>query len=112
MLCVGLAGMAVGLGAMMPNFHEQSPSKIAAGFGGTLNLVLGALYILLIVGMTALPCHFFLLSSHMDNPPSILRPSFLILWLTLGISGSLLLTCLATVLPLRSGLRAFRQLEV
>ncbi|MCA9232598.1 MAG: hypothetical protein KDA57_18255, partial [Planctomycetales bacterium] len=52
MLCIGLSGMAVGLGAMMPNFHEQSPSKIAAGFGGTLNLVLSALYILLIVGMT------------------------------------------------------------
>jgi len=112
MLCVGLAGMAVGLGAIMPNFHEQSPSKIAAGFGGTLNLVLSALYILLIVGMTALPCHFFLLSHHMDMPPMILRPNFLILWLIIGISGSLLLSCIATVVPLRSGLKAFRKLEV
>jgi len=112
MLCVGLAGMAVGLGAMMPNFHEQSPSKIAAGFGGTLNLVLSALYILLIVGMTALPCHFFLLSYHMDMPPLILRPNFLTLWLTIGICGSLLLSCIATVVPLRSGLKAFRKLEV
>ena len=112
MLCVGLAGMAVGLGAMMPNFQEQSPSKIAAGFGGTLNLVLGALYILLIVGMTALPCHFFLLSSQMDNPPTVLSPSFLILWLSLGIGGSLLLASIVTVVPLRNGLKAFRKLEV
>ncbi|MCA9231945.1 MAG: hypothetical protein KDA57_14950, partial [Planctomycetales bacterium] len=97
--------------AMMPNFHEQSPSKIAAGFGGTLNLVLSALYILLIVGMTALPCHFFLLSYSMDMPPHILRPGFLILWLTLGLSGSLLLASVVTVLPLRNGLKAFRKLE-
>ena len=59
LLCLGLAGMAVGFGAMMPNFREQSPSKIAAGFGGTLNLVLSALYIMAVVLMTALPCHFY-----------------------------------------------------
>ena len=40
LLCLGLASIAVGFGAMMPNFRETSPSKIAAGFGGTLNLVL------------------------------------------------------------------------
>ena len=46
LLCLGLSSIAVGLGAMMPNFRETSPSKIAAGFGGTLNLVLSALYIM------------------------------------------------------------------
>lgn len=112
MLCIGLSGMAVGLGAIMPDFREQSPSKIAAGFGGTLNLVLSALYILAIVGMTALPCHFFILSQSMDSPPKMLRPGFLILWLATGLSGSLMLACLVTVLPMRSGLRAFRDLEV
>jgi ABC-2 type transport system permease protein len=60
LLCVGLAAIAVGLGATMPNFREPSPSKIAAGFGGTLNLVLSALYIIGIVVLTALPCHFYL----------------------------------------------------
>ncbi len=40
LLCLGLSSIAVGLGAMMPNFRESSPSKISAGFGGTLNLVL------------------------------------------------------------------------
>ena len=62
LLCLGLASIAVGFGAMMPNFHETSPSKIAAGFGGTLNLVLSALYIMVVVVLTALPCHFYLLA--------------------------------------------------
>src|SRR5690606_26361470 len=46
LLCLGLASIAVGIGAMMPDFRESSPSKIAAGFGGTLTLVISALYII------------------------------------------------------------------
>ncbi len=112
MLCIGLSGMAVGLGAIMPNFQEQSPSKIAAGFGGTLNLVLSAIYILMIVSMTSLPCHFFLISETMALPPKMLQPGFLALWLILGLSGSLLVAALVTVLPLHIGLKAFRRLEI
>ena len=61
-LCLGLSGIAVGLGAAMPDLREQSPSKIAAGFGGTLNLVISAIYIVIVVLLTALPCHFYLAS--------------------------------------------------
>ena len=112
LLCIGLSGMAVGLGAMMPNFREQSPSKIAAGFGGTLNLVLSALYIMLIVLLTALPCHFYLLSYNTDLPPRLLQPGFLKLWLSLGIGGSLILATIVTAFPMHHGLKAFRELEV
>lgn len=112
LLCIGLSGMAVGLGALLPDFREQSPSKIAAGFGGTLNLVLSALYIMLVVLLTALPCHFFLLSRGTEIPPKLLQPYYLRIWLGLGIGGSLLLACLVTILPMRRGLKAFRQIEV
>lgn len=112
LLCMGLAGMAVGFGAMMPNFREQSPSKIAAGFGGTLNLVLSALYIMAVVLMTALPCHFFLLAGKAEMPPKLLQPQYLRFWLMLGILASMILAAIVTILPLRGGLRAFRRLEV
>jgi ABC-2 type transport system permease protein len=112
LLCTGLSGMAVGLGAIMPDFREQSPSKIAAGFGGTLNLVLSAIYILLVVLMTALPCHFYLLTSDADLQSQIGHPQNLKLWVGLGLVGVLVLAALVTVIPLRSGLKAFRNLEV
>jgi len=112
LLCLGLAGMAVGFGAMMPNFREQSPSKIAAGFGGTLNLVLSALYIMAVVLMTALPCHFFLLAGKAELPRKLLQPQYLRFWLMLGILASMVLAAIVTILPLRGGLRAFRRLEV
>jgi ABC-2 type transport system permease protein len=111
LLCLGLAGMAVGFGAMMPNFREQSPSKIAAGFGGTLNLVLSALYIMAVVLMTALPCHFYLLAGR-EMPPRLLQGEYLRLWMVLGLVGSLILAALVTALPLRGGFRHFQRLEV
>ena len=40
-----LAGLAMGLGAIFPNFREDNPTKIVSGFGGTLCLVLSFLYI-------------------------------------------------------------------
>ena len=114
-LCTGLSAMAVGFGARLPNLRESSPSRIAAGFGGTLNLVVSSLYITAIVTVTAVPCFFYLtavtgqLSSHwlfagrfgLGTPNSV----------ALGVILTLLLAAVATFFPLRMGLRAFRRLE-
>jgi ABC-2 type transport system permease protein len=112
LLCLGLASIAVGFGAMMPNFQETSPSKIAAGFGGTLNLVLSALYIMVVVVLTALPCHFYLLAG---KSPFIGSPlgntMYLKVWLIAGTVGAVIVGAAATIIPLRRGLRAFRMLE-
>lgn len=111
LLCLGLASIAVGFGAMMPNFRERSPSKIAAGFGGTLNLVLSALYIMVVVVLTALPCHFYLLAERGPWGQEFLRRDYLRLWLILGTGTAVVVGALATVVPLWRGLRAFRKLE-
>jgi ABC-2 type transport system permease protein len=111
LLCLGLASIAVGFGAMMPNFHERSPSKIAAGFGGTLNLVLSALYIMVVVVLTALPCHFYLLAGKGPWGTAFVNPQYLKLWLVLGTGAAIVVGAIATVVPLRRGLRAFRKLE-
>ncbi len=117
-LCIGLSALAVGLGARLPNLREPSPSKIAAGFGGTLNLVLSALYIMAVVLLTAVPCFFWTEATWLAQ--ANLSNSFLfggVIGLgtpgavVLGVSGMLALAALATVLPLRSGIRAFRRLE-
>jgi ABC-2 type transport system permease protein len=111
LLCLGLASIAVGFGAMMPNFQETSPSKIAAGFGGTLNLVLSALYIMVVVVLTALPCHFYLLAGKGPWSTTFVNPQQLRMWLIVGTSTAIAVGAVATVVPLWRGLRAFRQLE-
>ncbi len=112
-LCGGLSGIAVGMGASMPNFRESSPAKIAAGFGGTLSLVLSAMFIILIVITVGFTNHFNLLQQTLGQLPGNTAS-----WL-LGSSGgqvaSILIIVpgglLATFLPLLLGIRAFRQLE-
>ena len=114
-LCCGLSALAVGLGARMPNFREPSPSKIAAGFGGTLNLVLSSLYIILVVLVTAVPCVFWSQSQWFRGFPS---RNFSWFDSQLGLGGpgcvvagvvvTVLLGIFATLIPLRIGFRAFR----
>jgi ABC-2 type transport system permease protein len=115
LLCVGLAGISVGLGATLPNLREQSPSRIAAGFGGTLCLVVSTLYILLVVMFTALPTHFNLAAEiasdgHPLEDQSALL-SYLQMWMLAGTVGSVMLGIIATILPLAVGIRAFRRME-
>jgi ABC-2 type transport system permease protein len=107
LLCVGLSGIAVGLGAKMPDLREESPSKIAAGFGGTLCLVISASYIVLIVLCTALPSHFYLsaLQAHVDA-------YWVHAWLAAGTIAAVAIGLLATFVPMTIGLRAFRALEI
>ena len=112
-LCGGLSGIAVGMGASMPNFRESSPAKIAAGFGGTLSLVLSAMFIILIVITVGFTNHFNLLQQTIGqlsgNTASRLLGSYggQVASLLIIIAGGLL----TTFLPLVLGIRAFRQLE-
>ncbi len=55
MMSASLSGLAVGLGALYPNFKEENPSKIVSGFGGTLCLVISFIYVALAVALSALP---------------------------------------------------------
>ncbi|HEY2895267.1 MAG TPA: hypothetical protein VGJ16_13675, partial [Pirellulales bacterium] len=106
LLCMGLSGIAVGLGAKMPDLREESPSKIAAGFGGTLNLVISAFYIVVVVLLTALPSHFYLAAMQADLDPDLVRT-----WLIAGTAAACLTGALATLVPMQIGLRAFRAME-
>jgi ABC-2 type transport system permease protein len=106
-LCLGLSGIAVGLGAVMPDLRELSPSKIAAGFGGTLTLVFSAMYIIVVVLMTAVPCHFYLLAEQVDSD----RVQFMRFLLVGATIAALILGAVVTYLPMRSGLKAFRAME-
>jgi ABC-2 type transport system permease protein len=113
--CVGLAGLAVGFGAWLPSLREESPSRIAAGFGGTLTLVSSTLFILFVVLLTALPTHFYLAaqaaSSASDFEGRLHLRSWFLWWWIGGTAASVLLGAIATFVPLRVGFRAFREME-
>jgi ABC-2 type transport system permease protein len=113
-LCVGLSAIAVGLGAKMPDLRAHSPSKIAAGFGGTLNLVISAAYIVVVVLLTALPIHLHL-GTQPEMTQSVFEDIIQFLGSPLGIISGITLTLvigtIATIWPMMIGLKAFRKLE-
>jgi len=106
-LAAGLSGLSVGLGACIPNFRESDPSKIAVGFGGTLNLVLGLLFLLVVIGLMAAPYHLLAAVSLERDAPAHLPVARLLL----GVGAGVAVGVLAVAIPLRLGIRALRTME-
>lgn len=106
-VALGLSGLAVGIGAVLPNFRETDPSKIAVGFGGTMNLLAGLLFLLLEIGLISGPYHLHAMLLSGDAP---LTGPLLVLQLitaTVGIG----LAAAAVIVPLRAGARTLRAME-
>lgn len=106
-MCLGLSGMAVGLGAVYPNFREDNPSKIVSGFGGTLNLICNMLFVLACVTLQALPFIAYQMNLPADFPGGGFRTGLL-----MSIGGVAVLSLFACLVPMQMGLRAIRRLEV
>ncbi|MEO6811018.1 MAG: hypothetical protein ABI353_18055 [Isosphaeraceae bacterium] len=111
-LCLGLSGISVGLGARLPNLKEDDPSKIAAGFGGTLNLLVSLVFIFLIVAALALPCHLYFAGQDptMSGVAAVTNERFT-RWLVLAAIASLVIGALGTIIPLKIGIKAFQKME-
>jgi len=104
-ICLGLSGLAVGLGALYPDFREDNPSKIVSGFGGTLNLVLSLLFVLAVLTLQAVPC--FLYYGRWVLGPAAFR------WVVAGaMAGIGILSAAVCLVPMSLGLRAIRRLEI
>jgi len=66
LMSFGLCGIAVGIGALFPNFgsgstanrRDDNPAKIVSGFGGTFCFLLSLVYVSLVVGAEAVPMCF------------------------------------------------------
>ena len=92
-----LNGIAVGLGALYPNFRETNPGKIVSGFGGTFCLVLSFLYIVGSVVLLAIGSPWGWRPDAMDQfTPALAATAW---------TAFVLISILAGWLPLRLGLR-------
>jgi ABC-2 type transport system permease protein len=111
-MCITLSALAVGNGARFPNLRENSPSRIASGFGGTLNLVESGLLIIGFLFAIGLPGYFWVAQNDWNARDHV---GF---W-QLGSSGCVILglllastiSLLASWAALSMGQKAFRNLE-
>jgi ABC-2 type transport system permease protein len=101
LVCFGVSGLSVGLGAVFPNWREENPSKIVSGCGGTLNLLLSVVFVVTVILLAALPYGIKLARLGASGPETLYA---------LALSG--ILSLLAGLLPMALGLRALRRLEL
>ena len=104
-LCLGLPGIAVGMGAVFPNFREDSPSKIVSGFGGTLCLIMSVGFVASTVMGVGLLCRQWARAQEGIRIP-LNHPLSLAVLLAVGMALA------ATVLPLVLGCRAINRAEL
>lgn len=98
-----LSSLAVGLGAMYPNFTEDNPSRIISGMGGTLNFILSFLFIVTMTTGQAFVVQW-------RNAPQ-LSEAARTQGTTWVLVGMLLLTLITTVVPLHLGIRSLEETE-
>ncbi|MCA9215973.1 MAG: hypothetical protein KDB27_23060 [Planctomycetales bacterium] len=104
-LCLGLSALATGMGARLPTLREDSPSRIAAGFGGTLTLVLSTAFVFTLVAITSIPAYFCFCSNAQAWYGSKA-------FVAISLAAAMLLTACAVYLPLHLGMRYFDNAEL
>jgi len=110
LVCVALTGLAVGMGALFPNFKESNPSKIVSGFGGTLTLILSITMVILTVMGEAFVCYHYVVQENALLPESDVHDTFkYVMALVLGAVA--LLSALVAYIPMRLGARALERVE-
>lgn len=102
--CFALVGLSCGLGAVFADFRIKNPTAIFSGFGGTLNLVLNLIYLLLTVGVVGAIFH---LHAAGRIGESIILKRYLII----SAVGVVILSAITCIVPLCLGSRALRKKE-
>jgi ABC-2 type transport system permease protein len=107
MATFALTALALGFGALFPNYESDNMAEIPTSFGGLLFMMAAVGYLAGVIILEAWPVYSFLSANLRGEPVR----NFLTLPLVLGIAGAATLTIIAVVLPLRAGVRRVRALD-
>jgi len=103
---VALSGLAVGLGSLYPDFGSDDPARIVSGLGGTLTFIASLAYVLLVAAAQTAVLRAHHLTQH-PGAAVMLGPR-----VVLAATGFVVvLTAVATVLPLHAGIRHLERSE-
>jgi ABC-2 type transport system permease protein len=97
---VSVAALAIGLGAVLPDYHAESAAKVAASFGGLVCMSVAMVVALSLVALAVYPAYVI----HHDFPVRIGRLVFC------GV-GALVITAAGVIVPLVLGARALDRQE-
>ncbi|TVP59217.1 MAG: hypothetical protein EA351_01895 [Gemmatimonadales bacterium] len=103
-----MTAMALGFGAIFPNFETENPAEIPTSFGGLLFMMASVAYLALIVMLCGWPVYRFLLGRLQGAESGMAE-----LWpIVGGLGGALLLTVAIVWASLGAGIRRFERDEL
>jgi len=105
--CFAIAALALGFGALFPRFETENAAQIPTGFGGLIFMMSATTYLALLIALEAWPVYAFLRARLHGASLDAAH------WTALagGIGLALVLSVVATVLPLRAAVRRVGALE-
>jgi ABC-2 type transport system permease protein len=105
LMCLAITSLTLCLGAILPDYKERNPGKIASGLGGLLAALAGLGYVGLSIVVLAWPAYLY--------ASSVARPGISYgAALAAAFGVFMLLTAVAVFVPLKYGLRAMQRLEI
>jgi len=105
MMGATLTALAIGLGALLPDFRDESPMRIASTPGGVLTVVISLVYVSLMVAVLAWPARGYFVYLTGEGP----FPAAKILQALALVTG---LNALTFILPLRLGRRSIQVMDL
>ncbi len=102
-----LTALALGFGALYPNYETENVAEIPTSFGGLLFMMAAVIYLGGVVVLEAWPVYLYLASRFRGGEAEVSAMP-----LALGVAGAAALTAAAVVLPLWAGMRRVQRLEL
>jgi ABC-2 type transport system permease protein len=104
---LALTALALGFGALYPNYETENVAEIPTSFGGLLFMMSAVIYLAGVVILEAWPVYLYLSARFRGGEAAVS-----IVPLTLGVAGAFLLTAAAVSIPLWAGVRRMRTVEL
>ncbi len=101
-----LTALALGFGALYPNYETENVAEIPTSFGGLLFMMAAVSYLGGVIVLEAWPVYLYL-SSHFHGGQAGVG----VVPLVLGVAGAFALTVVATAAPLWAGVRKVRSVD-
>ena len=101
-----LTALALGFGALYPNYETENVAEIPTSFGGLIFMMAAVTYLAGVVILEAWPVYVFLNSRFVGGEAELGTMP-----LVLGVSGAAALTLVAVVAPLRAGIAKVRSVD-
>jgi ABC-2 type transport system permease protein len=102
-----LTALALGFGALYPNYETENVAEIPTSFGGLLFMMCAVSYLAGVVILEGWPV-FLYLNSRFQGGEAVVST----MPVAIGVTGAALLTLLAVWAPLRAGIAKVRSLEL